>query len=343
MSDGAAPSAIDARGRTRAETRRETRIETWIETWIEAAMAAAAVEDGARPATLAAYRSDLRAAEAWLRAATPAGLGLIDADASALTAYLAAERAAGRAPSTIARRRASLRRLFRFAYAEGLRGDDPTLRLSAPRPKPAAPSVLSPQDVDALVAACAGLKPIDARRAVCLLELLYATAGRISEILALKAEALRAGGASLRVRGKGGRERLVPLSAAARAAAADWLVARDRLAADGAAGYAGSDWAFPARSASGRLSREVAWRLVKRLAAAAGLDPARVRPHAFRHAAATHLIEGGADLRAIQTLLGHADISTTEIYAHSAAERRRRLVMERHPLARARRASIETI
>lgn len=307
--------------------------------WIEAALAAMAAEEGASPRTLAAYRSDLRAVEAWLVAAAsrgqaPAG-GLACADHAALTAFLAAERESGRAPSTIARRRASLRKLYRFAFADGLRADDPSLRLPAPRPRRAPPSVLGVADVDALSAAADALDPVGADRARCLVELLYASAGRISEILALKADALAAASGSLRVLGKGGRARLAPLSSAARAASARWLATRARLAAAGEPGYAGSEWAFPARGRSGRLSREVAWRLVKRLATAAGVDPARVSPHAFRHAAATHLLEGGADLRAIQAILGHADISTTEIYAHSAAARRRRLVLEKHPLARA--------
>lgn len=294
--------------------------------WIGEFLSALAAEGAASPATLSAYGADLRSMQAALDAA---GGAVETADLAALEAWIVAERAAGRGPSTLKRRVAAARRFFGFAYAEGWRPDDPAARLRGPKPPKTPPVALSAPQIDRLCAAADALPGLEAARARCLLELLYATGGRISEILSLGAAELAAAECALRLRGKGDKERLVPLSQAAREASDAWLERRAQEKS-----WSSSPFAFPGGGASGRWGREAAWRLVKRLAAAAGVAPDQVSPHSFRHAFATHLLAGGADLRAIQSLLGHADISTTEIYAHSAAEARRRLVVEKHPLAR---------
>jgi len=306
---------------------------------IAAFLDAIAAESGAARNTLLAYGRDLADAAGWF-----AGRGgsLAGADRAGLDAYLAALQAEGAARATRARRLSALRQFFRFLHDEGVRDDNPALRLTGPGRAARLPGTLDPAEAARLIEAARSLGPDAATRArnACLFELLYATGLRVSELVSLPDSALRGAPGMVLVRGKGGRERLVPLSDPARAAAAAWLAHRDRAeAAARTAGRPASRFLFPARGAEGHLSRVVFHRLVKQVAALAGLDPARVSPHVIRHAFATHLLAGGADLRVIQMLLGHADLSSTEIYTHVLDERLRALVMDHHPLARDDRAA----
>ena len=277
-----------------------------------------AAEAGASANTIAAYRSDL------LLASQALDGSLAEADADALGRLSASW--APLAKSTVARKAAALRRFFAFLADEGHRADDP--RDSLPRPGAARrlPKTLSHADVDRLFAAVAErlarvpADPLDLRLAA-LFELLYGSGLRASELVSLPRNAVHPDRPFLILRGKGGRERMVPLSDQARAAAAAWRahVATERL------------WLFP--SGKGHLSRIRLYQLVKALAADAGVPPDRISPHVLRHAFATHLLEGGADLRALQAMLGHADIATTEIYTHVDSARLVELVNTRHPLA----------
>ncbi|MFM1862257.1 MAG: hypothetical protein RLZ26_779 [Pseudomonadota bacterium] len=296
----------------------------WISTLLEAG---AAERDAARNTRLA-YGCDLLDFAAFLGArgadfATVAQAGIED--------YLVACDARGLAPATRARRLASIRALFRFAHAEGWRDDDPALRLGGPGRARHLPRTLSEDEVLRLIEAARALEdPLARARTTCLMEILYATGLRVSELVTLPLAAVRGDPATILVRGKGGRERMVPLSDPARAAIALWLAARAKLRDSPAS----ARFLFPARGKAGHLSREGFFLAIKALAAAAGIDPARVSPHVLRHAFATHLLAGGADLRSIQTMLGHADLSTTEIYTHVLDERLRDLVATHHPLAR---------
>jgi len=277
-----------------------------------------AAEAGAAANTVAAYRSDLT-----LASATLAG-GLASADAAALGRVADAWRAMSRA--TVARKSAALRRFFAFLHEERLREDDPGAALPRPGAARPLPKVLGHDDVDRLFAAIAERlaqvpsAPADLRLAA-LIELLYGSGLRASELVSLPRNAVAPDRPYLILAGKGGRERMVPLSDRARAAVAAWRahVAEDRL------------WLFP--SGKKHLSRIRLYQLVKALAAEAGIPPDRVSPHVLRHAFATHLLAGGADLRALQSMLGHADIATTEIYTHVEASRLVELVNTRHPLA----------
>ena len=294
--------------------------------------AQAAELDAARN-TLLAYGRDLKALADWL--ARQRGRDLLAAGRADLEAWLVAAEAEGLAPATRARRLSAARQFYRFALAEGWRDDDPACRIAGPARARRLPGSLSAAEVDALLAAAERHGRTEAARArdACLMQVLYATGLRVSELVSLPVAAARGDPAVLTVRGKGGKERMVPLTPAARAALARWLALRD--AAEDAARPAGpSRFLFPSRGAAGHLTRHRFHGLVKELAVAAGIAPARVTPHALRHAFATHLLEGGADLRAIQTLLGHADISTTEIYTHVLEARLRELVETHHPLAR---------
>lgn len=300
----------------------------WIATFLEAQ----AAERDAAGNTQLAYARDLKDFGDW---AARRGLGF-DAVAEAdITAYLVACEAEGLARATRARRLSAIRQLFRFAYEEGWRPDNPALQIKGPGRERRLPATLSIDEVDRLLAA-AEAAPREATRNTCLMQVLYATGMRVSELVSLPVAAARGDPRMLLIRGKGGRERMVPLSPPARAALAAWLAERD--AAEEAAlakGLPASRFLFPSRGKSGHLTRHRFYALVKELALAGGVDPGKVTPHTLRHAFATHLLAGGADLRAIQTLLGHADISTTEIYTHVLDERLRALVLEHHPLARA--------
>ena len=277
-----------------------------------------AAEAGAAANTIAAYRSDLSLASEVL------GGGLVQADAAALQRLAEAWRAL--AKSSVARKSAALRRFYAFLVDEGHRADDPGAALPRPGTARPLPKVLSVGDVDALFAAIgdrlASATPTRADlRLAALIELLYGSGLRATELVSLPRNAIHPDRPFLILKGKGGRERLVPISDRARAAVAAWRV---HVAADRA-------WLFP--SGKGHLTRVRLYQLVKALAAEAGIPPDRVSPHVLRHAFATHLLAGGADLRALQAMLGHADIATTEIYTHVDASRLVALVNTRHPLA----------
>jgi integrase/recombinase XerD len=302
---------------------------TWLPRFLEAIRA----ERDAAANTLAAYARDLRDFAAFL---APRGSDLARAGRADVEAYLVDLAVRGMSEATRARRLSAIRQFYRFAFLEGWRDDDPGALLRGPRKPRRLPGALAEADVDRLLAAAEGWgRGRDERlRTACLMQLLYATGLRVSELVALPAAAARGDPRMILVRGKGGRERMVPLSAPARTALAAWLAARD--AAEDVAARAGrprSPFLFPARGRNGHLGRESFFRTVKALAATAGLNAAAVSPHALRHAFATHLLANGADLRVIQTLLGHASIATTEIYTHVLDGRLKELVLERHPLA----------
>ena len=303
--------------------------------WIDRFLEAQAAERGAALNSLLAYRRDLEDYAAHLAAE---GRDPADASRVEIEGYLIACAARGLAVSTRARRLAAIRGLYRFAYEEGLRDDDPSIRIAGPGRVKALPKTLSEAEVDALLAASGEMSrvPMEVARDRCLMQLLYATGMRVTELVSLPAAAARGDPRMLLVRGKGGKERMVPLSEPARAALAGWLATRDaeEAAAKAKAGTPPSPRLFPSRGKSGHLTRAWFHARVKAFAAHAGIDPDRVSPHVLRHAFATHLLQGGADLRAIQVMLGHADISTTEIYTHVLETRLRDLVLTHHPLAR---------
>ncbi|MEZ5752469.1 MAG: site-specific tyrosine recombinase XerD [Paracoccaceae bacterium] len=304
----------------------DRRISTFLE--------AIAAENGAARNTLLAYGRDLQDAAGFLASRDRA---LSDATRDDIESYLVGLDAQGMARATRARRLSSLKQFFRFAYDEGWRADNPTLRIDGPGRSQRLPGTLSEAEVARLLDVARDHGPDTATKArnACLFELLYATGLRVSELVSLPHAALRGAPQMIMVRGKGNKDRLVPLSDPARAAVAVWLTHRDRAEDEARTkGAAPSRFLFPARGAEGHLTRVRFHGLVKEVAVRAGLDPARVSPHVLRHAFATHLLAGGADLRVIQTLLGHADLGSTEIYTHVLDERLRDLVMQHHPLAR---------
>lgn len=296
---------------------------------VEAFLEMLAAERGASANTLAAYRRDLTALNGYLAAK---GKALSDLSAPLLRQWQASMAAEGLAPSTIARRLSAVRQFGRFLLAEGDRDDDPALDLDAPRRKRTLPKVLSEDEVDRLLTAAAAVRGPAGVRLVALLELLYATGLRVSELVGLPLDALSRDGQFLTVRGKGDKERMLPLTEPAREAIAAYLPLRAEFA--GAQAVKGNKWLFPSRRSGGQpLTRQRFGQLLKALAIDAGLDHTKLSPHVLRHAFASHLLEHGADLRAVQQLLGHADISTTQIYTHVVAERMRRLVETAHPLS----------
>jgi integrase/recombinase XerD len=287
---------------------------------LEAFLEMLVAERGAAANTLAAYRSDL---EDFSGFAARRGEALAQAGVATLRAYLGALAAAGLSARTAARRLSALRRFHLFLLREGVRADNPTDLLDAPKLPRALPKYLSEPEVDALLAAAAGRPPGQAEVMVAALEILYATGLRVSELLELPRAALAGDALVLMVRGKGGKERLVPLSDAARDAAA-------ALTAGGR-----GRWLFPGRDPRRALTRQGFAQGLKLVALDAGIDPARVSPHVLRHSFASHMLARGADLRSLQMLLGHADIATTQIYTHVLSERLQRLVEAHHPLATA--------
>ena len=303
--------------------------------WIPPFLEAQAAELNAAENTLLAYGRDLKDASDWLAAR---GLGFDSATRADLEAYLIALDAQGLARSTRARRLSSLKQIYRFAYEEGLRDDSPALQIKGPGRDKALPRTLSMDQVDRLLEAAEthGRSPGDRLRNSCLMQLLYATGMRVSELVGLPVSATRGNPQLLLIRGKGGKERMVPLSPPARLALAAWLVHRDGVEnlARVEKGTPPSRFLFPSRGKAGHLTRVRFFTLIKELAVAAGVSPDTVTPHTLRHAFATHLLQNGADLRAIQTLLGHADIATTEIYTHVLDDRLKALVLEKHPLAK---------
>lgn len=294
---------------------------------IEAFLEMMAVERDASPHTLAAYGRDLADAETHLGEAG----GLMRADDAAVEAWFADLSRRGLSAATAARRRSAVRQFYRFVMAEGWRADDPSRRLDAPKQGRSLPKVLGRDEVQRLLEAAARRDAAAGLRLVALVELAYASGLRVSELLALRVDAARRDPAYLIVRGKGGKERLAPLNTAAREAVKAWLTARD---ARRKPETPDSPWLFPSTGKTGRLTPRRFAQLLDEAAAAAGIDPARVSPHVLRHAFATHLLEGGADLRVVQTLLGHADIATTQIYTHVATDRLAQVVHQNHPLAR---------
>ncbi|WP_415287472.1 tyrosine recombinase [Brevundimonas sp. S1H14] len=294
---------------------------------IEAFLEMMAVERDASPHTLAAYGRDLADAETWLGDAG----GLMAAPQEALEAWFVDLSRRGLSAATAARRRASVRQFYRFALGEGWRTDDPSRRLDAPKQGRSLPKTLSRDEIEALLAAAGAADSAAGLRLIALVEMAYASGLRVSELLALKVEAVRRDPAYLIVRGKGGKERLAPLNTAAREAIKAWLDARDAARKPNTPDSA---WLFPSHGKSGHLTPRRFAQLLDQAAITAGIDPARVSPHVLRHAFATHLLEGGADLRVVQTLLGHADISTTQIYTHVATDRLSQVVHANHPLAK---------
>lgn len=274
--------------------------------------------------TLAAYRGDLLA----MARRSPSPIAL--SDTAALVAALAADQRDGAGPATLARRRAALRGFFRHLVSEGARADDPTAPLEGAAAPTAELRALTEAEIDALVAAARAAGGLVGARAVCAIELLYGAGLRVSELLNLRVSALLAADASILIRGKGRVERLAPIGPAARAALDAWLTRRGR------APNAGGDWLFPARRGGGPMARQTLFRDLKKLAIAAGVAADAVSPHAFRRSFATHMLENGADLRVIQTLLGHRDVAATARYARFAADSLARAVLEKHPLAAAR-------
>ena len=302
----------------------------WIGTFLEAL----AAERGAAPNTINSYARDLNDFYGFVEAKGHAFETLSRDD---IEAYLIRCEAEGLAKSTRARRLSAIRQLYRFAYEEGWRADNPAIRISGPGKAKRLPKTLDIEEVEALLeAACdQGRSAPEQIRNRCLMELLYATGMRVSELVSLPVAAARGNPQMLLIRGKGDKERMVPLSPPARAALADWLAARDAAEEEARLKRRTppSRFLFPSSGKEGHLTRQGFHRMLKDLAVAAGISPARVTPHVLRHAFATHLLQGGADLRAIQTLLGHADLSTTEIYTHVLDERLKSLVLEHHPLA----------
>jgi integrase/recombinase XerD len=290
-----------------------------------------AAERGAGANTLDAYRRDLADLAAFLGTQ---GHGFADATTQALRDYLADLADRGFKSTSVARKLSATRQLFRFLYAEGHRGDDPAAVLAGPRRGLTIPKVLTVAEVDHLLATARaavdeaeqpGAK-LRAMRLMCLLEVVYATGLRVSELVALPAAAARKDQRMLVIRGKGGRERLVPLNDAARKSMAAYLAMLPEVTAK-------SKWLFPSFGDSGHLTRQHFARDLKTLAARAGIAAARISPHVLRHAFASHLLHNGADLRIVQTLLGHADISTTQIYTHVLEDRLKSLVRDLHPLS----------
>ncbi len=292
---------------------------------VEAFLEMMAVERDASPHTLSAYSRDLADAEAGIPG------GLMAGDEAGVEAWYADLGRRGLSPATQARRRSAVRQFYRFALGEGWRADDPSRRLDAPKQGRSLPRTLSGDEVERLLTAAATRDGAAGLRMVALVELAYASGLRVSELLGLRVEAVRRDPAFLIVRGKGGKERLAPLNASAREAVKAWLIARDAARPEKAPD---SPWLFPSASARGHLTPRRFAQLLDQAAVDAGIDPARVSPHVLRHAFATHLLEGGADLRVVQTLLGHADIATTQIYTHVATDRLAQVVRDKHPLAR---------
>ena len=296
---------------------------------VEAFLEMLQAERGASGNTLAAYGADLDNLQIFLarRRQKPAG-----ADTEALRAYLKSLDYVGMTPRTVARRLSVIRQFFRFLLAERMRDDDPASTLDSPKLGRPLPKVLSRAEVDRLIEATRG-KEGDGGRMATLLEILYGTGLRVSELVTLPLSAVERDPTVLIVRGKGEKDRMVPLSDPARASIASWLHVRAGMLDDDSP----SRYLFPSRGRTGHLTRQRFAQLLKEAALAAGVDPARVSPHVLRHAFASHLLEGGADLRSVQLMLGHADIATTQIYTHVLDEKLRALVQDKHPLARRRR------
>ncbi len=294
-------------------------------------------ERGAAANTISAYRRDLEDFRNFLhrRARLIAAAAPPD-----ISAYVAEASATGLKATSLARRLSAVRQLYKFLVAEGQVTADPTLGQAGPRKERALPKTLNVAEVDRLIETAAqragkakGLARLRAVRLHCLIEMLYATGMRVSELVSLPRDVLAGDARVLTIKGKGGRERLVPLNSKARAALEHYLQL-GRESNDAVAATVATKWLFPSKSTQGHLTRQRFGQDLKDLAAETGLDPDRISPHVLRHAFASHLLDRGADLRSVQQLLGHADISTTEIYTHVLEERLKKLVHEHHPLAK---------
>src|ERR1700759_5853490 len=302
-----------------------------------------AAEQGAGENTIEAYRRDLTDFSEFC---ARSGQSFAGVGTEALRDYLGDLDSRGFKSSSVARRLSAMRHLFRFLLNERIRDDDPAAILSGPKRGRSLPKVLSISDVDRLLARAktlcddpeaSGAQRLRAMRLYCLLEVLYATGLRVSELVALPLSAARRDARMIVVRGKGNKERLVPLNEASRQAMADYLAAMEALKPEKQKNAAASKWLFPSFGESGHLTRQHFARDLKELAAAAGLSPRLVSPHVLRHAFASHLLHNGADLRIVQTLLGHTDISTTQIYTHVVEERLKSLVRDLQPRAEGER------
>ena len=300
---------------------------------VEAFLDMMSAERGASINTLSAYRQDLLDFQGYLVAH--------EADAkhaarNDIKNYLAGLSRSGIAGSSQARRLSALRQFFGFLYSEGIRPDDPTTAVDAPKRGRTLPKTLSREDLDLLTetAAKGAAKSEEGVRLLCILEVLYASGLRISELATLPLAAIRSRENVLLVKGKGGKERLAPLNPSARTTIEAYLAVRERFLPRGERRHHAENFLFPSRSAECHLTRRRCHQLLKGLALEAGLDPDKLSPHVLRHAFATHLVEGGADLRSVQTMLGHADIATTQIYTHVAKDRLAATVASAHPLAR---------
>lgn len=294
-------------------------------------------ERGASPNTLSAYSRDLEDASGFFAASA---ITATSASTRDIEAYLRQLAKSGLAPSSRARKLSALRQFYRFLLAENYIDEDPTFGLAGPRKARRLPKTLSVAEVDALIATAAkrcegttGVERFRAARMHCLIEILYATGMRVSELVSLPRDILKGDARVLTIKGKGGRERIVPLNPSAQRALACYLnLGSDP--ADEIAPTTATRWLFSSKGAQGHLTRQRFAQELKELAIAAKIDPESVSPHVLRHAFASHLLDRGADLRAVQQLLGHADISTTEIYTHVLEERLKKLVQDHHPLAR---------
>ena len=307
--------------------------------WISSFLEAQAAELGAATNTQLAYGRDLKDFAAYLQHRT---LDFATAARADVEAYLVHCDAQGLAKSTRARRLSAIKQLYRFAFEEGLRTENPAIQISGPGQDKRLPKILSEDEVDRLLDAArnSGRSNADQVRNTCLMELLYATGMRVTELVSLPISATRGDPRLLLIMGKGGKERMVPLSPPARTALTAWLKLRDQQDALASAERKPlSRFLFPSRGKSGHLTRHRFYLLIKEFAVDGGVTPSKVTPHTLRHAFATHLLANGADLRAIQTMLGHADVATTEIYTHVLEERLSELVLEHHPLAEARTRS----
>ena len=301
----------------------------WIELFLEAARA----ERGAASNTVMAYESDLSDFREFL---VRARSSFEAAQRTHIQNYLRAQDAAGMSASTRSRRMSAIRQLYKFAYEEGWRADNPASRLKGPRKDECLPKLLTEEEVSNLleVAGKTGRNEDDRVRNSCMLELLYATGMRVSELVSLPLSAVEGNPEMLLIVGKGSKERMVPLSTHARKKLSEWRRTRQRLEdAKSAKGAKKSKFLFPSNGKGGHFDRVRFYLLIKRIAASAGIAAEKVSPHVLRHSFATHLLANGADLIAIQTLLGHADVSSTEIYTHVLDERLKSLVFENHPLA----------
>ncbi|WP_424967485.1 site-specific tyrosine recombinase XerD [Dinoroseobacter sp. S375] len=304
--------------------------------WIDAFLDAQAAELNAAENTRLAYARDLLDFEAHLAAG---GGSFATASRADIEGYLVSCSDAGLSQATRARRLSAIRQLYRFAYEEGLRPDNPSQQIKGPGRAKRLPKTLSEDEIDRLLLAAreTGQREEDRVRNTCMLEVLYATGLRVTELCALPVAAVRGDPHLILIRGKGGVERMVPLSSSAREALQTWLELRDATdAAKVAKGAVPSKFLFPSRGKLGHLTRHRFYVLIKEIAVMGGVDPSKVTPHTLRHAFATHLLARGADLISIQALLGHADVSTTEIYTHVLDERLKDLVLTHHPLASTR-------